>query len=428
MPPLKVLVVGGGIAGPSMTYWLARMGANITLIERSPQMRASGQQVDLRAQGVPMMKRMGIEDDVRRVRVHESGTQLIDRRGRVKAFFPAETSGTGKQGITSEFEIMRGDLVNILYKLTEKRKNVQHLFNTTVESFTQDDAKVHVRFHDGRSDDYDLVVGADGTGSRTRRMMLGPEAADARHSLGGHLGFFSVPPSPADTDRFTLCHLSGLSMARWIATRKDCPELTRVYMHIRGEDAALSVAQKSGNLADLKKAWADIFRGGGWECDRFVDALVHSPEANDLYSTPMEEVRLPEGSWSKGRVVLVGDAAHSQTANGVGCTWGLVGPYVLAGEISRLCKNGMSHAEAIQEGAKNYERVFRPIATCMHGQIQWIENVLSPRSSLGISLLHTVARVMAYLQIDAGAGFDSKLSKWQLPDYEELKQDVQTPA
>ncbi|KAF2708446.1 FAD/NAD(P)-binding domain-containing protein [Pleomassaria siparia CBS 279.74] len=120
MAPLKVLIVGGGIAGPSLAYWLSRIGANITLIERSPRIRASGQQVDLRAQGIPMMKKLGIEPAVRAVLVHETGTQFVDGNGRTKAFFPANESGSGKQSITSEYEIMRGDLVKILYRLTEK--------------------------------------------------------------------------------------------------------------------------------------------------------------------------------------------------------------------------------------------------------------------------------------------------------------------
>jgi 2-polyprenyl-6-methoxyphenol hydroxylase-like FAD-dependent oxidoreductase len=118
---------------------LSRIGAKITLIERSPSMRASGQQVDLRAQGVPMMKKMGIEAAVRAATVHETGTQLIDINGRTKAFFPALNNGTGKQSFTSEYEIMRGDLVSILYRLTEDCQNVRHLFNTTIESFTQDE-------------------------------------------------------------------------------------------------------------------------------------------------------------------------------------------------------------------------------------------------------------------------------------------------
>lgn len=234
MAPLKVLIIGGGIAGPALAYWLSRIGADITLIERSPSIRASGQQVDLRGQGVSMMQKMGIEAAVRAKIVREPGTQIIDQNGKTRVFFAASPSGTGKQSITSEYEIMRGDLVQILYDLTEKQPNVQHLYDTVVESFTQDDesnpnGKVHVSFKDGRKEDYDLVVGADGTGSKTRKMMLGPDAPDPRRALGGSIGFFSIPSQPGDSDRFTFCMLPGDRVSRTIGTRKDCAELTRVY-------------------------------------------------------------------------------------------------------------------------------------------------------------------------------------------------------
>ncbi|KAF4626026.1 hypothetical protein G7Y89_g12138 [Cudoniella acicularis] len=430
MPPLKVLIIGGGVAGPSLAHWLSRIGANITLIERSPEMRASGQQVDLRAQGVPMMKKMGIEAAVRAATVHEPGTQLIGLNGRTKAFFPASQNGTGKQSFTSEYEIMRGDLVSILYGLTKKHQNVQHLFNTTIDSFTQDEesdpnGKVHVKFRDGRKEDFDLVVGADGTGSKTRRMMLGPDAPDPRHSLGGYIGYFSIPSKPADSDRGTFCHLPSPRVARIIGTRKDRPDLTRIYMLMRGKDAALDAALKSGNLAELKKALSDLYQDGGWECDRFMEGLRDAPEADDLYCTPFEEVRLPEGSWSKGRVVLIGDSAHSGTADGFGSTWGLIGSYILAGEIATLYeKDRSSPTAAVIQGAKNYEKKFRPIATAKHGSgSEWFESVMFPRSSFGIWSLHTFARVAAYFRLDRGAGLDGKTSKWQLPDYPELERE-----
>ncbi|KAF4972007.1 hypothetical protein FSARC_1337 [Fusarium sarcochroum] len=420
MAPLKVLVVGGGIAGPSFAHWLSRTGAEITLIERSPQIRATGQQLDLRAQGVPVMKKMGIESAIRAKGVRESGTQLIDTNGRTKAFFPPVEDGTGNQSFTTEFEIMRGDLVRILLGLTEKSKNVQHRFGTTVTSLTQDEdsdpnGKVHVGFNDGRKDDFDLVVAADGTGSKTRQLMLGADAPDPRHFLGGYIGFFSVPSKPHDPDRFTFCHLPG---SRWIGTRRDCQELTRVYMQKYGQDDALISAHKSGNLAELKTAWADTFEGSGWECNRFMDALKKSPEADDLYSTPCQEVRLPPGSWSKGRVVAIGDAAHAHAANGFGSTWGIVGSYILAGEIATLYKQ--DPAKAVVQGVKRYEDFFRPIATSQHGGSGFHESLFTPKSAFGIWMLHSVARVAAYFQLEKGLGLDSGTSKWQVPEYPAL--------
>ncbi|TVY59633.1 Uncharacterized protein LSUE1_G010013 [Lachnellula suecica] len=403
MAPLKVLIIGGGVAGPALAHWLSHIQANITLIERSPSMRASGQQVDLRGQGVAMMKKMGIEEAVRAASVQESGTQLVDIHGRTKAFFPAVKSG-------------------------KNRQNVKHLFNTTVESLTQDEfesnpnGKVHVRFQDGRQEDFDLVVGADGTGSKTRKMMLGPDAPDPRHSKGGYIGFFSIPANPQDSDRFTMCFLPGPRVSRMIGTRKNCPELTQIYMIMRGKDKVLEAAHKSGSLAELKKAWGDLYQGGGWECDRFMEALGQSPEADDLYCTPFVEVQLPTGSWSKGRVVLIGDAAHSGTADGYGSTWGLVGAYILAGEIAtRLGKDELPMTAAVVEGADSYEEIFRPIATANHGGSEWFENISNPRSSFGIGVFYAFARVAAYFRLDQMAGFDGKTAKWQLPEYPELE-------
>ncbi|KAL7943570.1 FAD/NAD(P)-binding domain-containing protein [Trichoderma barbatum] len=386
-------------------------------------MRASGQQVDIRGQGVPLMKKMGIEAAVRAASVHEPGTQLIDRNGKIKAFFSVAESGSGKQGFTSEFEIMRGDLVPILYALTENDPNVRHLFDTTIKSFTQDDesnpnGKVHVSFQDGHEEDFDLVIAADGTGSRTRKMMLGEDAPDPRREMEGYIGYYSVPSNPGDSDRATFCHLPG---ARIIGTRKDIPELTRVNMRFHGKKPALDEALRSGDQTRVKQAIADIYQGGGWECDRFMDVLLRSPDSDDLYITPIQEVHLPPGLWSKGRVVILGDAAQCHTAGGYGCAWALVGAYVLAGEIATLLKeDASSPTAAIVQGAKNYEEKFRPISTAMHGGYEWFDNLLAPHSNLGIWCLHTFARVASYLRFDQMSGLNEVTSKWQLPEYPAL--------
>ncbi|KAH7407229.1 hypothetical protein BKA64DRAFT_732394 [Cadophora sp. MPI-SDFR-AT-0126] len=423
---LKVLIVGGGVAGPSLAYWLSRLNTEVTLIERFPRMRAYGQQVDIRGQGVPMMKKMGIEAAVRAVAVHEPGMQLIDRTGKQMAYFPTIVTDSTRQSFSSEFEVMRGDLVKILYDLTETKSNLHHIFNSSVKDFTQDDAKepegkVHVEFSDGRKDDFDLVVGADGSGSQIRKIMLGPDAPDPRHSLNAYMGFFTLPSFPGDADSWTLCHLPGRKV---IGTRQDRPDLLRIYMIIYGKQPTLVAAQSSGKLDELKEAWSTLYKNDGWKTDRFMFGLKNSPLADDLYSTRLEEVRLPRGAWSKGRVVLIGDAAHSQAVNGQGVTLGMVGSYVLAGEIAALAKKeGASLSAAVSQGARNYEEKFRPMVSQTQGN-SFAVGMLLPQSTFGIWVLHTIAGWAAKLGYgqSGGTGSDGMVT-WSLPHYPELRVD-----
>lgn len=164
MSSLKVLISGAGIAGPALAYWLSQVGHEITIVERESTLRASGQQIDLRGQGIVIMRMMGIEDQVRAVLCKEPGMRVLDRRGNTKAYMAANTSGQGSQSATSEFELMRGDIVRILYDLTKDLKGVHYIFNHHIESYddnTSDvDSKIQVKFSDGTSGEYDISGGS----------------------------------------------------------------------------------------------------------------------------------------------------------------------------------------------------------------------------------------------------------------------------
>jgi 2-polyprenyl-6-methoxyphenol hydroxylase-like FAD-dependent oxidoreductase len=81
MPPMRILITGAGVAGNTLAFWLSRLGHNVTVIERSPALRTSGLQVDLRGHGVEVLRRMGLEDAFLAKKAPEQGIEVVDKRG-----------------------------------------------------------------------------------------------------------------------------------------------------------------------------------------------------------------------------------------------------------------------------------------------------------------------------------------------------------
>ena len=83
------------------------------------------------------------------------------------------------------------------------------------------------------------------------------------------------------------------------------------------------------NAEQHKKVIIDTFTGLRWHVPRLLDALNDAP---DVYFDSISRVTVPR--WSAGRVVLLGDAAWGVTLGGMGVGTGIVGAYVLAGELA----------------------------------------------------------------------------------------------
>ncbi|MGW0571697.1 hypothetical protein [Streptomyces tauricus] len=150
-------------------------------------LRAAGAQVDdLRGQGIEAVERMGLLDAVRGKLVDEAGVAFVDARGRAKATIMADTSGQGRQTLTSEYEIMRCDLIRILHDAS--KDDTEYVFGVSVDGFEQDEQKVIAHFSDGSFSEFDLLVGADGQGSRIRRTIL-PAGCDPYWRVGIHMAY-----------------------------------------------------------------------------------------------------------------------------------------------------------------------------------------------------------------------------------------------
>ncbi len=406
MSALKVLICGGGCAGPALAFWLARSGHRVTVVERFPRLRATGAQIDLRAQGIEVVKRMGLLQTIRGKLVDEAGVSFVDSQGNVKGTIMANKSGKGAQSLTSEYEIMRGDLVRILYEAT--KGNVEYIFGTTIESFEQVDERVLAHFSDGSSQAYDLLVGADGQGSRIRKAILSPEAPDPYLRLGIHIAYWFIPRTDDDSNiRRTYLSPGG----RMIMRRSHNPTETQVYFFLKDDSKDLQSIPRV-STEQQKEFWTSRFHNAGWQTDRFLDGMKTT---ENFYCQEVVQVRT--GTWHQGRVVLLGDAAHCPSPfSGMGTTGSFVGAYVLAGEINR-------HSENLPHAFASYDETLRPFVNEIQKIKPFLLRLAIPDTWWGIAVIHFIVGLVCFLRIPELIARYSKEEKggWKLPDYPELE-------
>jgi 2-polyprenyl-6-methoxyphenol hydroxylase-like FAD-dependent oxidoreductase len=422
MAALKVLICGGGIAGPALAFWLSKLGHDVTILERFSCLRASGQQIDLRGHGIQTMKRMGLEQAYRSKIVNETGLQFVDSSGRRKAFFPANKTGQGLQGFTTNYEIMRGDLCRLLYDAT--KGSVKYIFGISVASFQQDDKSVEVTFTDGSRDRFDLLVGADGQGSRIRKMVLPTDSPDPFHSLHMYMAYFTLPRQEGD-EYIATGYLA--TNKRLLFTRRHDGNSIQAYMGYSDDSDQLRNVMKS-DVSEQKKIWAELFQDAGWQAQRFIKAMQDDSQSNDFFTHEVGQVRID--NWYRGRVVLLGDAAYCPSpATGMGTSSSLVGAYVLAGEIAKHLNRSNGVDGGNTDGAGDptlsaleaYQRQLKPFIS----QVQKLASGFwAPSSPWGIAVFNFLLGLAANLRIDALSRWVLRedVRGWDLPEYAELAQ------
>ncbi|HEX5201567.1 MAG TPA: FAD-dependent monooxygenase [Actinoplanes sp.] len=311
---MRVLISGGGIAGPALAFWLHRAGAEVTVVERSAARRPGGHAVDIRGVARDVVEWMGLREAIRERQVDERGWALVDARGRKMATMPADLFGG--EGIVAEIEIARGDLARILHDATAG--DVEWRFGDRVTALTPDG---EVTFASGRRERFDVVVGADGVRSGVRELAFGPHEQFVR-PLGGCSSYFTVP-DPGDLDNwFEMYNAPGGLVA---GIRPERGGTAKASLGFR-TDAPWARLDRAAQLALL----AAKFEGVGWRVPGFLEAM---PRAEDFYFDEITQVYVEK--WHRGRVVLLGDAGYcGSPLAGLGTSMSLVGAYVLAGELA----------------------------------------------------------------------------------------------
>ncbi|MEU3604960.1 FAD-dependent monooxygenase [Streptomyces sp. NPDC035033] len=333
-----VLISGGGIAGPVLAHWLRRRGFAPTVVERAPGPRAGGQAVDVRGVALDVMERTGLLERARSVRTRMRGMSVLDPEGNEVHRSTEATYSSGRLD-GEDIEVLREDLVRMAYEHT--RGDAEYLFGDSVTALEEDGTGVRVDFAHGPSRTFDLVVGADGLHSTVRRLAFGPEERFSHH-LGSYLSVFGADNFLGLEDWQTWLQGDGVGFG--IMPVRGNTELRIAFGF---ESAPLAPGLRSAEA--LRRTVVEKLGALRWEGARLAEAARKAP---DFYCDAMAQIRMEE--WSRGRVVLLGDAGHCPSPlSGQGTSLALVGAYVLADCLGR---DAGDHRAAYAR----YERRMRP--------------------------------------------------------------------
>ncbi|WP_225993242.1 FAD-dependent monooxygenase [Actinomadura rudentiformis] len=354
-----VLISGASIGGPALAYWLVRYGFNVTIVELTPALRVGGQAIDVRGPALEVAERMGVLDEIRDRRVQMRGMSMVDADGK-ELFSTTERTITGGDLDSPDVEILRDDLSVIMAEATESAAGsaaesaaesagkVEYLFSDSITAIEQDGDGVRVAFRNSEPRTFDLVVGADGLHSNTRRLVFGPET-DYITYMGTYLSVWSMP-NYLELDRWQMFHqVPGGSWGGGVMSVRDNTEC-RVYLGFETEE---TLDYDHRDIDAQKRILADRLGGEGWELPRMLEYMW---EAKDFHFDAMAQIHMD--TWSDGRVVLLGDAAYcGSPLSGQGTTMAMVAAYVLAGELKAA---GGDHVRAFAA----YERELREYVRC----------------------------------------------------------------
>jgi len=402
MTSLNVLISGAGIAGPVLAFFLTRTpGIQCTIVERAPELRSTGQQVDIRGKAVDVIRRMGLEERIRSSTTKEKGIHFVNGQGIIRATFPVGQPGGGS--LISDIEILRGDLAKIFYDATHD--TTRYIFGDYITGVSEDASGATVDFAHGATAKYDIIVAADGMRSATRKLVFGADQPGTYRSLNQYTAFFSIPAlDPAEN---WACWYSTVG-GRCILLRPDGKgtSKTRAYLSIMGQ--APKGYEKIG-IQGQKELMERLFADAGWEAKRVIEGMRTS---EDFYMQEIAQVKLPR--WSKGRVAVLGDAGYCPSPiSGKGTTLAIIAAYVLAGEITQ-------HRDDLAAAFDGYEKEMRPLVESSQSLPPGAPAIANPTSWWGIAILYALLSFISWTGVAdwlGALGGPSVVQKFKLPDY-----------
>jgi 2-polyprenyl-6-methoxyphenol hydroxylase-like FAD-dependent oxidoreductase len=283
----SALVVGAGIGGAMAAYTLARAGIRTHCVEIAAKSSAAGTGICLLHNTMRAIHQVGLADACL-----PYGQQIVHFR---------QIDATGKQIIDNPtppgIGIKRPDLAHVLEDAAvDAGAKIEH--GITVTELADLGDRVKVTFSNGERGEYDLVVAADGVYSKIRRQVFGAEY-DAEFA-GQSCWRFSAPRLP-EHDGFWLFRHKGAAVGAIPTSREGC------YLFVL-ESSAKPLQMAEDKLDVLLKE-----RLAEYTAPLIRQSIAQLSSPRQILFRPFDVRLMPGPWWHKGRVVLLGDAAHAPT-------------------------------------------------------------------------------------------------------------------
>jgi 2-polyprenyl-6-methoxyphenol hydroxylase-like FAD-dependent oxidoreductase len=391
----SVLISGAGIAGPALAYWLQRRGFEPVLIERAAQFHEGGYMIDFWGVGYDVAERMDLIPRLRDAGYLIDQVKFVDERGRTRSGFAAEV--LRRTFGNRFFSLPRGDLARAIFDTISEK--IETIFGDSIAAIHEDPAGLDVQFEHGQARRFDLVAGCDGLHSAVREIAWGPEKEFERH-LGYYCASFLTTNYPHREERtYTSYAEPGRQISRY-ALRGG----RTAFLFIFAREQPLA---RHPEHASAKAILQGVFASDHW--NEVAEILERLETCGDLYFDSVSQIRLQ--TWSKGRVVLVGDAAYCPSLlAGEGAGLALAGAYLLAGELQRASGNHLLAYRA-------YEERFRNFTDRKQRSAQQFASSFTPKTRLGLFVRDLVLRATSISLVSAWLMRRFVMDRFELPDY-----------
>ncbi|MQW92047.1 FAD-dependent urate hydroxylase HpxO [Acinetobacter sp. dk771] len=291
---MEIAIIGAGMGGLTTGIALKKFGHQVTIYEQAEQILPMGAAISLWSNGVKCLNYLGLTDQVAKLGGQMDHLAYIDGlTGDVMTQFSLHPliEEVGQR----PYPVSRSDLQNML--MDEFGRENIHLGKRML-SFTEANDVVTVQFADGSQIQTELLVGADGTHSITRAYVLGEQVERRYAGYVNWNGLVDISEDYAPADQWTTYVGEGKRVSLMPVADH------RFYFFF---DVPLPVGLEN-NRGQYKSLLKEYF--AGW-CPQ-VQTLIDNINEQKTNRVEIHDIE-PFAQFYKGRVVIVGDAAHSTT-------------------------------------------------------------------------------------------------------------------